>query len=193
MRRLRRLRCETSPFHVAAEVCETRALLSAVAAVHGAVQHAQAFSHAAPAPAAKASTVAVDFKLDDTIGTVHAPGVVTISPIVPTAGAHVKAHVFTAYRLGLTDLVFNISLSAKVQSAVPQGDTTVVTLAPTGSLKMKQTLDTGKVVNLTYKVTSPLTITLDQEGAFKSLETTFVHAPKKNTLFLPLDITASVV
>jgi hypothetical protein len=193
MTKLRHAPSESSPFPVAAEVCETRALLSAGAAVHSALDHAQASSHAAPAP----NTAGTNFSV-----TVHIlvgadtpiinPGQATISPIIQRVGAPVKAHLSTAFNSPGNANVLNITLSGKIQSVQPHTSNINFLVRPVGALKLTQTPATGHVIHFTYKPTNPLTIATDLNGTFTGLDTTFTHPPVHGIPFLPIEIRAIV-
>jgi hypothetical protein len=127
MSRLRRKRCVAFLSTVAAEVLETRALLSAgAAAAHAAVQHAQG---QVISPAAK--TV---FDIDVTTsvsGSAHFSGFMTVSKISLTPGAHITAHVTVNVAPGHT---IKGTISGLVQSSLPGAQDTTVTLTPGGKL-----------------------------------------------------------
>jgi len=193
MTKLRHVPSESSPFPVAAEVFESRALLSAGAAVHSALDHAQAASHAAPAPATTGPILPVSVRI--TVGAdppIINPGQMTISAVVPTVGAFVKAHISTAFNTPERANVLSISLSGRVQTVTPQTTTTNVQVAPVGALKLTQTLATGKVIHFTYKPTNPLTIRIDGSGNPLALVTTFTHHPVHNITFLPIKVQADL-
>lgn len=127
MSRLRRTRCNSITLPVAAEVLETRALLSAgAAAAHAAVQHAQA---QALAPAAK--TV---FDIDVTTSvspSTHYSGTMTVSKVSVTPGAHITAHI--TVDLGPHHTLKG-TISGQVQSSVVGAQSTTLTLSPGGKL-----------------------------------------------------------
>lgn len=127
MSRLRRTRSFSFFPIVAAEVLETRALLSAGAsAAHAAVQHAHAH---AISPAAK--TV---FEIDVTTsvsGSNHFPGTMTVSKVSVTPGAHITAHV--TVNLGPHHTLKG-TISGQVQSSVVGAQSTTLTLSPGGKL-----------------------------------------------------------
>lgn len=127
MSRLRRNRCDSFLVAIAAEVLETRALLSAGAATaHAAVQHAQA---QALAPAAK--TV---FDIDVTTsvsGSTHFSGAMTVSKVSVTPGAHITAHI--TVDLGPHHTLKG-TISGQVQSSVVGAQSTTLTLSPGGKL-----------------------------------------------------------
>jgi hypothetical protein len=127
MSRLRRTQYASFLPTVAAEVLETRALLSAgAAAAHAAVQHAQAHTIS---PAAK--TV---FDIDVTTsasGSAHFPGSMTVSKINLTPGTHVTAHVTVNVAPHHT---LKGTISGQVQSSVVGAQDTTVTLSAGGKL-----------------------------------------------------------
>lgn len=193
MTKLRHVPSESSPFPVAAEVFESRALLSAGTAVHSALDHAQVALHAAPAPATTGPSLPVSVRI--TVGAdppIINPGQMTISTIVPSVGAFVKVHISTAFNSPGNANVLSISLSGRIQTVTPQPTTTNVQVAPIGALKITQTTATGRVIHFTYKPTNPLTIRIDGNGNPLALVTTFVHHPVHNIPFLPIKIQADL-
>jgi hypothetical protein len=195
MTKLRHVPSESSPFPVAAEVCETRELLSAGAAVHSALNHAQVASHAAPAPATTGPILPVSVRI--TVETVTpdviiSPGQMTISAVVPRIGAFVKVHISTAFNSPGNANVLSISLSGRIQTVTPQPTTTNVQVAPVGALKITQTTATGRVIHFTYKPTNPLSIRIDGTGNPLALVTTFVHHPIHNIPIAPIKIQADL-
>lgn len=199
MTRLRHVPSESSPFPVAVEVCESRALLSASAAVHSALDHAAlnyagAASQAVPTTVPTGTILPVSVRI--TVGSdtpIINPGQMTISAVVPRVGAFVKIHISTAFNSPGNANVLSISLSGRIQTVTPEPATTNVQVAPLGALKLTQTSASGKVIHFTYKPTNPLTIRIDgTTGNPLALVTTFVHHPVHNIPFLPIKIQADV-
>jgi len=194
MPKLRRAHAAGPLLVTAADVLETRALLSAGAAVHSALNHAQTTSHAAPAPDTTGQRFSVTVKIlvgsDSPITT---PGQVTVSPIVQRVGAPVKAHLTTAFNTTGNANVLNITLSGRIQSVEPHTSNINLLVRPVGALKLTQTPATGHVIHFTYKPTNPLIIATNLAGTFTGLDTTFTHPPVHNLPFAPIEIRATVI
>jgi hypothetical protein len=133
MGRLRRKYRACSTQLVAAEVLETRAVLSAgAAAAHAAVQHAQSSivqSSQVISPAAKKI-----FDIDVTTsitGATHFFGAMTVSQISVTPGAHITAHI--TVELAPKHLLKG-TISGKVQGSVVAAQQTTLSLTPGGKL-----------------------------------------------------------
>jgi len=197
MPRLRRQERGLFPPGLAAEVLEARALLSAGSAIAGALHHAQATRDASPSavvhPAAHLTNMQVTVEmphLGDT-GIIQVPGQLSISPVVLKQGSHVTAHASTSFPFQTATIEVALSLTARVQSWVPSGQLEIATLVPAGSLKVKAVLPSGHVIQkLTYKPNAPLTIRLDQNGAFLRLETNCTHAPIHGLVIPSIDFVA---
>jgi len=199
MNRLRRGSRDVSPFPIAADVLEARALLSSAAAIHSAVHHAQT-SVAGPAassgqppiqPAITLANFQVTYQSPDPEGggTISFPGSLGISPVLLKVGARVTVTGSAAPNLG-TPTSMTMKLSGKVQSWAPQGVTTNVALSTTGNLTFKQPGATGPFRHIVYHATNPLVINLDSTGTFSVLEDTFTHPPIHNVFFLPVQLLA---
>lgn len=197
MARLRQSHCGTPCSFLAAEVLEVRALLSAGSAVAGALHHAQTAGAALPAAVVQPATHQSNFQVTvempnlSSSGTIQVPGQLSISPVLLKAGSHMSAHVSTSQPLQTATVFVNLSLTAKVQSWVPSGPLEIVTLIPRGSLKLKGVLPSGHVVQkVTFTPNSPLTVRLDQSGAFLRLETNCTHPPINGQVIPPIDFVA---
>lgn len=121
---------------VAAEVLETRNLLSnAAAAAHTVAQHAalqySAETGAAVAPLAVQAGGTVFITVGNT-GKQGLRGNVSVSSVNPAIGSHVTIHVSFSFQKGGVQESFKSSFTGKVQSTTPAFGATQFTIIPTG-------------------------------------------------------------
>jgi len=129
-----RLRRRSGEFHfsaIAAEVLETRSLLSGAAAVHAAVHHALTPHPAAPSPTpAVKGTFIAELKINGNLA--PEPGVVSLAPLNPVVGGRLKGSFTTSAKIGANSIVEKTTLSGKIvnSASVPGG--TSFTIQPSG-------------------------------------------------------------
>jgi hypothetical protein len=193
MNRLRRVRRESSPFPIAADVLEVRALLSGAAAVHSAAQHALAVAHAPAAGKITSTGYQVTVQIPDLLSVnnppVQGPGSLAITPVSTTVGSHVQVRVTAALTVDTIPALLTVSLKGKVLSSSSNGSTTTVHLAPSGTFKFTSTIS-GHVKTISIHAIAPMTITLDNTGTFTALETEFNLPPIHGTPRPPFDFLA---
>lgn len=135
MSRLRRTRCESFSPAVAAELLETRSLLSAgAAAAQAALHHAQSAAHGAQ-PGLTPSAAKVVYDVEATLSfsgqSLHVPGTMTVSKIRLTPGSHITAHVTLN---GLPKDTIKGTITGQVQSWLVGVQDTTVTMTTGGKL-----------------------------------------------------------
>jgi hypothetical protein len=158
----------------AAEVLETRSLLSAGAAVHAAVHAAQVATHsnpgAAPAIVTK-TTIPVTAQFDGSGMFETDPASLTISPFKLQVGAHAKYSVTLSPHPGET---IKGTITGTVKSFSHVGISNQVVLKPGGSLVETIQTGSGHAQKATAKPTGNLTITLNfNTGNFITLDVNY--------------------
>lgn len=132
MNRLRRRNAWHLETPIAAEVLETRSLLSGAAAVHAAVHHALTPQVIPPGPtAAVKGTFLATLKVNGS-GPAPEAGVVSLQSINPVDGATVKGSFTTSVKTGAASLVEKTTFSGKVVNAVTVAGLTTLTIQPSG-------------------------------------------------------------